>query len=300
MSASGIPGRVPWSCGSGRAALFAECTLCGPRLLPGLRASPICRAPCSRCWRFWPISAAAGVSGPRGSRVALVSSWVLLAAATALLSKAVAVSVPLVLLILDVYPLRRLGGGPGRWFGPSARKVWCEKVPFFLLSLEFMGVAIAAKALALRSRRFSMPSFSARNIAHACYGIWFYLVKTVLPLEITAYYPLPERIDWFAPPFLPAILGTLVVSVALFLLRRRRPGLLAAWLSYLIILAPNSGLVRIGDLLGADRYSYLAMLGGVMVAAAPVSVRSRETSWHAADRVPSGAIRDLPRGYCGV
>jgi hypothetical protein len=48
-----------------------------------------------------------------------------------LLSKASGVTLPVVLLVLDVYPLRRLGGGPGMWFGPLARRVWWEKVPFF-------------------------------------------------------------------------------------------------------------------------------------------------------------------------
>ena len=109
---------------------------------------------------------------------------------------------------------------------------------------------------------------TSARIAQACYGIWFYIVKTVLPLDITAFYPLPGRIDWLAPPFLLSILGTLAISVGLFLLRRRRPGLLAAWLSYLVILAPNLGFIRVGSQLAADRYSYMAMLGGVMLAAA--------------------------------
>ena len=54
----------------------------------------------------------------------------------------------------------------------------------------------------------------------------------------------------------------------MFLLRRRWPGLLAAWLSYLVILAPNSGIIRISEQIAADRYSYMAMLGWVMLAAA--------------------------------
>ena len=270
--------RNPWACalGAGLAtALFA---------VHPLRAEAVAWASCQPylpCALFSMLAVlaylrAAGVAPP-AQWGWLVGSLVLLAAA--LLSKAVAVSLPAVLLILDVYPLRRLGGGPGRWFGPAARKVWCEKVPFVLLSLVFMGLAIAAKAHSHTIASIQHASLSAR-IAQACYGIWFYLVKTVLPLEITAYYPLPERIDWFAPPFLLAILGTLVVSVALFLLRRRWPGLLAAWLSYLVILAPNSGLVRIGDQIAADRYSYLAMMGGVMVAAAGLG-RVWQTSWRA-------------------
>jgi len=65
-----------------------------------------------------------------------------------------------------------------------------------------------------------------------------------------------------------SILGTLATSTGLFLMRRRWTGLLAAWLSYLVILAPNSGIIRISSQIAADRYSYMAMLGFVVLAAA--------------------------------
>ena len=80
---------------------------------------------------------------PRGG-VGWRGSFLLFVAA--LLFKAVAVSLPAVLLILDVYPLRRFGDGAGRWFGPSARRVLLEKVPFVMMSLVFMGLAIAARS----------------------------------------------------------------------------------------------------------------------------------------------------------
>ncbi len=195
----------------------------------------------------------------------LAGSFVLFVAA--LLSKAPAVSLPAVLLILDVYPLRRLGDGPGRWFGPSVRTVWWEKVPFVLLSLVFMGLAVAAKKQFDSLVSIQNYSASAR-IAQACYDVWFYIVKTVIPRDLTAVYPLPGRLDWLAPPFLVSILATVAMSVGLFLMRRRWPGLLAAWLSYLVILAPSSGLIRMNNQLAADRYSYLAMVGLVVLAAA--------------------------------
>ena len=69
-----------------------------------------------------------------------LGSFVLFVAA--LLFKAAAVSLPAVLLILDVYPLRRFASGPRRWFGAAARRDCWEKVPFFLVSLVFMGVAL--------------------------------------------------------------------------------------------------------------------------------------------------------------
>jgi tetratricopeptide (TPR) repeat protein len=187
--------------------------------------------------------------------------------AAALLSHPPAVSLPAVLLILDVYPLRRLGGGSGRWFGASARAVWLEKVPFLALSLVFMGIAVAAKADVRVIAPLDQDGVTGR-IAQACYGIWFYLVKTAIPRDITVFYPLPGRIDWWAPRFLLSLVATLAVSAGLFLLRRRWPGLLAAWLSYLVILAPSSGLIRIGKYSAADRYSYLSMIGLVVPVAA--------------------------------
>jgi Flp pilus assembly protein TadD len=199
--------------------------------------------------------------GPRPRWSWLAAAFALLAAA--LLCKAPAVAVPAVLLILDVYPLRRLGGGPGRWLGPAARRVWLEKAPFVAISLVFMGLAVAAKADTRAIRPLEQGGITGR-VAQACYGTWFYIIKTVIPRDITAFYPLPRRVDWTAPAFLAGIVATAGVSVVLFLLRRRWPGLLAAWLSYLVLLAPNSGLLRIGDQMAADRYSYLSMMGLVV------------------------------------
>ena len=198
----------------------------------------------------------------------------------ALLFKAAAVTLPAVLLILDVYPLRRLGSRPRRWFERSAWRAYSEKVPFALVSLVFMGLAIAAKAEARTLVPLENHGVAAR-IAQACYGTWFYLVKTAIPTGITAFYPLPARVNWHAPPFLAGIVATLEVSAGLLLLRRRWPGLLAVWLSYLVLLAPASGLVRIGIQVAADRYSYLSMMGFVVLIAAglgrpwPSALRSR-------------------------
>ena len=206
----------------------------------------------------------------------LVGSFLLFVAA--LLFKAVAVSLPAVLLILDVYPLRRFPDGTGRWFGASARRALLEKVPFVMMSLLFMGLAIAARP----QSRFPVEHYDAsEGIAQACYAIWFYIVKTVLPLDLIALYPLPRELNWLALPYSLSILATLAMTAGLFLLRRRWPGLLAAWLSYLVILAPNSGIIRINDQIAADRYSYMAMLGSVMLAAAGFCRLWRMSSrWH--------------------
>ncbi len=216
----------------------------------------------------------------------LVGSFVLFVAA--LLSHAVAVSLPAVLLILDVYPLRRLGDGPGRWFGPSARKVWWEKVPFVMVSLVFMGLAIAARAAitglnrALRRLREHCPGVLRDLVLHPQDGV------TAGPHRVL---PVAQGDELARAPFLLSILGTLAMSVGLFLLRRRWPGLLAAWLSYLVILAPNSGIIRISDQIAADRYSYMAMLGWVMLAAACLC-----RLWQMSSRARPGAIGMIALG----
>ena len=212
----------------------------------------------------------------------LAAAW--LAFAGSLLSHAVSIGLPIVLVLLDIYPLRRLGGGPGRWLGPAARRVWWEKMPFVLLSVVFAWAAVRARQAEHGVAAVTTSGLAAR-IAEACYGICFYPLKTVLPVGITVFYPRPERISLVESPYLPCLLAVVGLTVVLVRLRRRWPALLAAWASYLVILAPNSGIVGIGQVLVADRYSYLATMGGfVLLAAGLGSLRLRSA------RLVTGAI----------
>ena len=137
--------------------------------------------------------------------------WSLLAGSflfflAALLFKAVAVTLPVVLLILDVYPLRRLPDATGRWFGPPARRVLWEKVAFVVLSLVFMALAIRAR----EQSPFLVESYNvSEGVAQACYAVWFYVQKTLWPRDLIAFYPLPRELNWLAFPYGLGILATL-------------------------------------------------------------------------------------------
>ncbi len=207
-------------------------------------------------------------AAPSRYALGLIGAWALLA--LALLFKATAMALPAVLLILDYYPLRRLGGGPGRWFGPPARRVWREKLPFFALSLVFAALAVQAK-----QSTDSLVALEQRGvlfrIAQACYDVGFYLRKTVWPTGLCAYYPVPNGFGWGSLPVQASAALVTVASVAVFRLRRRHPGLLATWLAYLALLAPNLGLVTVGNTIAADRYSDLATLSGLPVLAAVIA-----------------------------
>src|SRR5262249_44526933 len=150
--------------------------------------------------------------------------------------------------ILDVYPLRRIGGRNGLFAGPRARQAWLEKLPYFAESVVFAGVASWAKQqYFVENLGQPLPQGPwATRVAQMFYGVVFYVWKTVWPVRITAFYPLYRRVSLSAWPYLACGLLIVVTTVALVLLRKRWPALLAAWVSYLVILAPNSGLVQIG------------------------------------------------------
>ncbi len=184
----------------------------------------------------------------------------LIAFSLSLLSKAAGMTLPVVLLVLDFYPLRRLGGGPGKWFGRAARRVWWGKAPFLILAMVFALVALLAQhdAGALTSlERYSLLS----RFVQAFFGFVFYLWKTLWPLGLSPLYEAPASLDPFAARYLGATLVVLAVSAALLALRRSWPAGLAVWIAYLVTLAPVSGIAQSGVQLVADRYSYLSCLG---------------------------------------
>jgi tetratricopeptide (TPR) repeat protein len=191
-------------------------------------------------------------------------AWAVVVYALSLLSKAVGMTLPVVLLALDVYPLRRLGGGQGRWFGPQVRKVWWEKIPFLLLALGTMVVAFLAQY-----HEGIMESLAhwglVPRLAQAFYGLVFYLWKTLIPVGLLPLYELPARLnpgDW---PYLVSATVVLGLSVALVIIRERWPAGLAVWVYYVAMVAPVSGIAQSGPQLVADRYSYLSCLGWVIL-----------------------------------
>src|SRR5262249_34437022 len=176
-----------------------------------------------------------------------------------LLSKASGITLPVVLLVLDVYPLRRLGGGPGMWLGPLARRGWWEKVPFFLLAAGAAVIAPLAQSEAGSVAALRVHGVAAR-LAQSLYGLAFYLWKTILPTDLSPFYEVPPNVDPFAWPFLLSGAVVVALTIGLFVLRHRWPSALASWVCYVVIVAPVLGFVQSGRQMVADRYSYLSCL----------------------------------------
>ena len=189
----------------------------------------------------------------------------------AILSKEIAVTLPVVLLILDAYPLRRLGASGG-WFGRESRGVWLEKIPFFAIALAdgFMTLLFARRAHLMRPAEALgwVP-----RIAITVYDGAFYLLKTIVPVRLSPLYPLTQyKTHLSGMPIQLSAAAVLLVTVAGIALRRRFPGLLSAWVACVVTLLPVSGIFQAGFQIAADRYTYLACLGWALLAGGAITL----------------------------
>lgn len=187
--------------------------------------------------------------------------------AAAVLSKGIAVSIVVVLLVLDVYPLRRLRLSWNGFRSMSAVRVIAEKIPFAIL----VAVAIWKGTEATQSNAALSYLGGVDRLAIAAYGLTFYLHKTFIPLGLSAYYPLPLNFvatDW---PFVVSGATVLALTTFLIAMHRRWPGGLAAWTCYVAALAPVLGVVQHGSQIAADRYSHFACMGIAVLIGAGVA-----------------------------
>lgn len=190
-----------------------------------------------------------------------------------LMSKPMIVSLPAVLLILDLYPLGRLTlKDPG-----AIRRLLIEKAPFVLLS-----AASAASTIFFQKTHQAMVSAETyplymRSLT-ALRGYIFYLYKTLVPVHLAPYYPRPTSIDFFTIEFAGAAAVFAAISLLCALTVKRQKVFTAAWLFYLITLAPVIGIVQVGGQAAADRYTYIPGLAPfflIGLAAASLSARRR-------------------------
>jgi hypothetical protein len=206
--------------------------------------------------------------------------------ALALLAKPMAVSLPLVMLVVDYWPLRRVGQGIATTAGPphsrgierreeiargasgcgnggpalaarSCPTLLLEKLPFLAMS-----ALLCVKTLSVQRETVQLNAavpLSARAV-NALMSYQAYVLRTFWPAGLAGHYPFPRQT---AP--LSAVCGAagllLAITVLAVALRHKRPYLLAGWLWYLGMLVPVIGLVQVGRQSMADRYTYLPQIG---------------------------------------
>jgi len=178
----------------------------------------------------------------------------LVAFAAALLAKAAAMPLPAILLLLDVYPLRR-----AREISAWPRLI-VEKIPWAILGAVGALIALRAVYTGTGVTDYTRYGVGAR-LAMTAYTFVFYPARWFWPVELLPLYELPPEVRLTAPRFLLAVVAFVVVTAILVGLRRRWPAGLAAWTASVIMLLPISGAVHSGHQLAHDRYSYLSGLG---------------------------------------
>ena len=186
----------------------------------------------------------------------------------ALISKAMAVTLPFVLILLDVYPLKRLNT-------KSGGSVLLEKVPFFGLSLVLITVMVHEKIGAVTPLKAATYS---ERILVAFKSLSFYLLKTIWPGGLSPFYPYPKSISYLSFEYLFSIV--LVAVISIFCIMAWKKGwkvFLAVWSFYVITLLPILGIIHVGSQVVADRYAYIASMGPFLLIGLGMSVMWERT-----------------------
>ena len=175
---------------------------------------------------------------------------VVLLFAMGLMCKPMLVTLPLVLLLLDYWPLQRVG--PRKLPG-----LVLEKLPLLALSAAACVATLLAQNRAMQSNElYSLPL----RCANALVTCMVYLGRMVWPAGLAVFYPYPQN---GLPPWEVALAGTLLagLSAVAWARRRKQPWMLVGWLWYLVMLLPVVGIIQVGDQAHADRYTYLPQIG---------------------------------------
>ncbi len=203
---------------------------------------------------FYVAALIAYVAHVRGRRYALLAAFAFFV--LSLLSKAMAVSLPLAMLAIDFLERRRFD-----------RKSLLEKLPFFALSVIFAVIGYAAQrgpgALS------ELPGFAyspLEKLALSCQALLFYLGKLFMPIRLSAFYTYPNIADWRSLLFIIIII---IIGLVAATVRATRT-IAFAFIFVLVTIAVVLPLVSIGRTFAADRYMYIPSIGFAYAIAALV------------------------------
>ena len=229
---------------------------------------------------FWMLTLGAYLhytQSPKPARYLLV----LLAFALGLMAKPMLVTLPLVLLLLDLWPLGRLArekGGQGDHARSWRKLVW-EKIPLFVLAAASSAVTFVVQQGSGAVGSLELYPLGVRA-ANAIVAYVSYIAKMFWPAHLAVFYSHPGA---SLPIWQVAGSGLLLVCITVLAIRARgRPYLAVGWLWYVVTLVPVIGLVQVGHQAMADRYTYVPLVGVFIIIAwgVPELLALRTTEVH--------------------
>jgi protein O-mannosyl-transferase len=215
-----------------------------------------------------------------GSHAAHWARWYVLSLvffALGLMSKPMLVTTPFVLLLLDYWPLGRMGSGsplrssrlcvekgrpnvsasPGSMWAAARPLIW-EKLPFFALAAVSSVVTFLVQKTGGAMAPLDMVPFSSR-LSNAVMAYFSYVHKTLWPSGLTLLYLAPPR--WPMAQVVMALLVLTAITAFVLIQARRRPYLITGWFWFAGTLVPVIGIVQVGNQFMADRYTYIPAIG---------------------------------------
>jgi len=180
----------------------------------------------------------------------------------ALMSKPMVVTLPVIMILLDYWPLRRfesqkLEGNPTIVVTRKVLlKLLWEKIPFFILSAVFSIITLYAQ-FNPSVKHYPLPLVP--RLANAPVAFMTYLGKTFVPNHMAVFYPFSDQLPVWQ--VWGSVFLILFISVAVIMSMRRLSYLFFGWFWYAITLLPVIGIIPVGGFSMADRYTYLPLIG---------------------------------------
>lgn len=172
-----------------------------------------------------------------------------------LLAKPMLVTAPFIMLLLDYWPLRRLTHASVRTIAGAV----AEKTPLFIVVAAMSAITLRVQSAAQATSSLDALPLSMR-LENAVTAYVRYMGKTLWPTDLVMYYPHPLGSQ--STLLVASSLALLaIVTAAAWRVRKRAPYVLVGWFWYLGTLVPVIGIVQVGTQAIADRYTYVPMLG---------------------------------------
>jgi tetratricopeptide (TPR) repeat protein len=225
----------------------------------------------------------------------------------ALLAKTTAATLPLVLIVLDLYLPRSLlrpcdGRGDAvntrvaasrpkalgmvhtlttHWCQRLNRRVIYEKIPFFLLAAIFGGITMFARSGVSHVQDFALKFSLVQRVCIVCYSCLWYVVKLIFPAGLSVFYPFPHKTNgWLPVAFYLAPVLLIGLAVGIWYAGRYRRLLAFAALFMLASLLLVVQIIPVSELMVCDRYAYLPCIGLFFLAGTlGQRVGERSPSW---------------------
>ena len=171
----------------------------------------------------------------------------------ALMSKPTSTPLPVLMLLLDFWPLKRL-----KW------QSFLEKIPFFVLGGIFAIITYISQtrtAITISPVKIGV----GRVFFTLCHNIIFYLCKIMWPVNLSSHYPFPDPMNLSQPMVLTGVIGTCILIPLLLTSLRWTRAAFTGWLFFFVAILPTMQIIGFSNVIASDKFAYIPSFGLLMI-----------------------------------